>query len=184
MNFAEWFTEMEAIQGQSPEALPDPIQFSYIACVLDVLDQEALENAVSRWIQLTPQHFIPPGWTWRCHHMTVKPPGVSSQDMETYKPFFGQIVHLTVTEIVANDKCVAVKVKPDKSFRIVPAVPHITVAHSSEVKPMYSNELFTLVKSVPVTPLTLQSSFVAIKKDQRSEWPKMGFPMALPQKIK
>jgi hypothetical protein len=189
MKFAQWFNENE-LTGQTPqthpETLPDPRQFSYIACVLDLPEQGKLERDVMEWIKLTPQGSIPPNWTWRAHHMTVKPPGVSSADLERYRQFFGQIVHLTVYEIAANDKCVAVKVKPDKAFPIVAQVPHITVAHSNEVKPQYSNDLFGLVKSFPVPPRAYQSSFVAVMRDQRNVWPdKIGVDgMAVPQKVR
>lgn len=182
MKFAQWFMENE-LTPQPEQQLPDARKFSYIACVLYLMEQEKLENNVLKWIQLTPQHAIPPNWTWRAHHMTVKPPGVSAQDLEAYKLFFGQTINLTITELAANDKCVAVKVKPDKVFRIISDPPHITIAHSNEVKPQYSNDLFKIVQSVPVPHLTVQAVFVAVMRDQQSSWPYVK-NLAIPSKVK
>jgi hypothetical protein len=171
MKFAQWFMENELTPPQPEQQLPDARKFSYIACVLYLMEQEKLESAVLKWAESKIIPSIPPNWTWRSHHMTAKPPGVSAQDLEAYKPFFGQTINLTVTEIAADNKCVAVKVKPDKTFRIVSDPPHITIAHSSEVKPQYSNDLFKMVQSIPVPHLVVQAVFVAVMRDQQSTWP-------------
>jgi len=179
MNFAQWF-EME----QTP--LPDARQFSYIGCVLDLMSQEHLEGFAKKWSFEKLGHSIPPDWTYRAHHMTVlfRQGGLVMQDLETYRDLFGQDIQLAVTAIAADDNCLAVVVKPNKSFPMQNSQPHITVAHSKSVSPVYSNNLLMDRNKIhQVNPVSLNSVFAAVKKDQKSIWPEKSFPLAMPSKI-
>jgi hypothetical protein len=186
MKFAQWFAEVD---GQV--MLPDPLQFSYLACVLDLINQEHLKGLVKNWIFNNTGHSVPPDWTWRAHHMTVKPPGVTMKDMETYRAFFGQPVQLTITQIAYNGKvagsgsggedvgtCIAVKVKPNVSFPMT-IVPHVTVAHSRAVQPRVSNDLLADSHNIyAIDTLVIPSVFVAVYKDQQSVWPTQNYQLA------
>jgi hypothetical protein len=187
MKFAQWFAEVD---GQA--MLPDPIQFSYLACVLDEIHHDHLKSLVNEWMTANTGHSVPPDWIWRAHHMTVKPPGVTMKDMEIYRSFFGQPVQLSVTQIAYNGKvagrgsggenvgtCIAVKVKPNVSFPMT-TVPHITVAHSRAVQPRVSNDVLADSRNIYAinTAMILPSVFVAIYKDQETEWPKQNYKLA------
>lgn len=179
MKFAQWFFETD-----SP--LPDARQFSYIACVLDLLSQQHLEAATKKWFFEKLGHGMPPDWTWRAHHMTVlyRKGGPLTQDLETYRQFFGQDVKLIVTGIAADDNCVAVKVRPNQNIPLQNANPHVTVAHSRSVGPEYSNTLLMNNRDVQQFEITeLNSVFAAVKKDQKSIWPEKAFPLAIPVKV-
>jgi len=172
MKFSQWFNEME-----QQSAMPDAKQFSYLACVLDLISQRHLEAVV-----IKQGHDIPSGWTIRAHHMTVKFNPLT-QDMEAYKQFFGEDVHLAVTGIASDDNCVAVTVKPLASFPMT-GTPHITVAHSRSVSPVYSNNLLSDRSKIhQIETVDLNSIFAAVKKDQRSIWPEKLFPLAVSSKV-
>lgn len=178
MKFSQWFAEMDQ---QQP--LPDPRQFSYLACVLDLTGQTHLEALAEKWAMEKMGHSIPPNWRWRSHHMTVLPPrsgGLTLPDLELYKPFFGQMVKLHVTAIAADDKCMAVTVRADPAnFKIVAPVPHITVAHSNDVSPVYSNNLLMDRSKIHALDTTeLLSTFVAVKRNQSDVWPMPRFQIA------
>ncbi len=176
MKFSQWFNEME-----QQSAMPDAKQFSYLACVLDLMSQNHLEAVVRKWL-LAQGHDIPSDWTIRAHHMTVKFNPLT-QDMETYKQYFGEDVHLTVTGIASDDNCVAVTVKPSASFPMN-GLPHITVAHSRSVSPVYSNNLLSDRSKIhQIETVDLNSIFAAVKRDQRSIWPEKSFPLAVPVKV-
>lgn len=183
MKFAQWFAEMD--QQQS---LPDPRQFSYLACVLDLTSQGELEAMAEKWALEKMAHGISPNWRWRSHHMTVLPPrsggGLLIQDLEAYKPFFGEMVRLHVTGIAANDKVIAVTVRPDPAnFKIVPAVPHITVAHSNEVRPFVSNNLLMdRSKIYQFEGAELRSTFFAVGPEKAGSqvWPAPKVAVAKP----
>lgn len=180
MKFAQWFTEEEG------QPLPDARQFSYIACVLDLMSQNHLEAVVKKWSLEKLGHGIPPDWLWKAHHMTVmfRQGGLLAQDLETYKHFFGQNVKLNVTGIAADDNCIAVTVKPDATFPLQNARPHITVAHSRSVSPVYSNTLLMDKKNIHTTEgVEINSVFAAVKKDQKSIWPEKPFPLAIASKM-
>jgi hypothetical protein len=173
MKFSQWFNEME-----QQSAMPDAKQFSYLACVLDLISQKHLEAVV-----IKQGHNIPSGWNIRAHHMTVKFNPLI-QDMETYKQYFGEDVHLVVTGIASDDKCIAVTVKPSIAFPMT-GKPHITIAHSSSVSPVYSNNLLSDDKKFSkIETVDLNSVFAAVKRDQVSIWPEKPFPLAIPSQIK
>lgn len=177
MNFSKWYAEMD--QQNAP--LPDARQFSYLACVLDLLSQNHLEAVVRKWLLSQGQDF-PADWTIRAHHMTVKF-GVTTQDMEIYKQYFGEDVHLIVAGIAYDKNCVAVKVKPSVNFPMQPN-PHITVAHSRAVSPVYSNTLLADPHNIKhIDTVDLNSVFAAVKKDQKNIWPEKLFPLAVPVKV-
>lgn len=182
MNFAQWFAEEEQIAPPTPDAR----QFSYIGCVLDLMSQNHLEGVAKKWAIEKLGHGIPPDWTWRAHHMTVlfRQGGLTMQDMETYRALFGQDVKLHVNAIAADDNCIAVTVRPEPSFPLQNSIPHITVAHSKAVSPVYSNTLLMDRNNIhPVDAVELNSVFAAVKKDQRSIWPEKAFPLAINAKI-
>lgn len=179
MKFSQWFNEMEA-------AMPDARQFSYIACVLDLISQNHLEAVARKWMLENVGHDIPPDWSIRAHHMTVlfRQGGLLITDMETYRTFFGQDVHLNINGIASDDNCVAVTVKPSVNFPMQNSIPHITVAHSRAVSPNYSNTLLMDKNKFHHTDSSsLNSVFAAVKKDQKSIWPEKAFPLAIPVKV-
>ncbi len=103
--------------------------------------------------------------------------------METYKQYFGEDVHLTITGIASDDNCVAVTVKPSVAFPMT-GIPHITVAHSRSVSPVYSNNLLSDRSKIhQIETVDLNSIFAAVKRDQRSIWPEKSFPLAVPVKV-
>lgn len=178
MKFAQWFAEMD-------QQLPDAMQFSYIACVLDLMSQDNLEAFAKKWSFEKLGHGIASDWTYRAHHMTVlfRQGGILIEDLESYKQFFGEDVKLAVTGIAADDNCIAVTVKPKSSFPMK-STPHITVAHSRAVSPVYSNTLLMDCNKIyAVDSIELNSVFAAVKKHQKSIWPEKSFPLALPTKI-
>lgn len=179
MKFSQWFAEMEQ---QNP--MPDAKQFSYLACVLDLMSQNHLESVVRKWLLAQGKDF-PSDWTIRAHHMTVKfrNGGLLNEDMEAYRQYFGEDVKLTVTGVAADDNCVAVTVKPSVGFPMQ-GNPHITVAHSRSVSPVYSNALLADRNKIQrIETVELNSVFAAVKKDQRSIWPEKPFPLAVPVKV-
>lgn len=181
MEFAKWFMENDAAS-----MMPDARQFSYIGCVLDQMSQNHLEGVVKKWAMEQMGHGIPPDWIWRAHHMTVmfRQGGLTTQDLETYRAFFGQDVKLHVNGLAADDNCIAVVVKPDPSFPMQNKIPHITVAHSKSVSPVYSNTLLMDRNKIhPVSSVELTSVFAAVKKDQHSIWPEKSFPLAVNSRI-
>jgi Fungal tRNA ligase phosphodiesterase domain len=176
MNFTQWVEE----QGLP---LPDARQFSYIACVLDVLSQDHLEGMAEKWFLEKFSHSFPPNWRWRSHHMTVlfRIGGILTEDMEAYRPMFGQSVQLHITGIAANDVCAAVVVKPNKTFNVSNPIPHVTIAHSKSVGPNESNRLLADTNNIQRLNevVELNSVFVAVKKDQVHVWPEqLGFKIA------
>lgn len=179
MKFLQWYTEME-----QQSAMPDAKQFSYLACVLDLMSQNHLESVVRKWLLAQGKDF-PPDWTIRAHHMTVKfrNGGLLNEDMEAYRQYFGEDVKLMVTGVAADENCVAVTVKPSVGFPMQ-ANPHITVAHSRSVSPVYSNTLLADRNKIQrIETVELNSIFAAVKKDQRSIWPEKPFPLAVPVKV-
>lgn len=171
MKFAQWYAEMD-------QQLPDPRQFSYLACVLDAGSQTQLENLAEKWAVEKLGHGIPPDWRWRSHHMTVLPPrsggGLLMPDLEAYKDLFGQMVKLHITGISADEKCMAVTVSSTPSFKIIPAIPHITVAHSNNVGPVCSNNLLTNRSNIHLLEsVELISTFCAVKSEKLGSevWP-------------
>ena len=183
MNFAQWFTEMD-----QQEPLPDARQFSYIACVLGEVAQRTLEGHAKTWYEEKSGHSWPStGWSWRTHHMTVlyRRGGLITEDLEKYRPFFGEDVNLMVTGIAFDDKCIALTVRPSVSFPIQAARPHITIAHDSHaVGPEYSNTLLMDNNKIhAVDGYSVPSVFSAVKKDQKTTWPYRGFAMASPIRV-
>lgn len=164
MNFAKWMEE----QGQ----LPDARQFSYIACVLYKGSQDNLKRAAETWYSETFGTAFPNDWIWKCHHMTVKPPGVQTSDLVKYQHLFGVDVKLTITGMAVDNIAFAAEVKPDIRFDIQPPVAHITIAHSRNASPKDSNQLLAYRAGIkPAKPLMLESIFAAVKRDQRSIYP-------------
>ena len=73
--------------------------------------------------------------------MTVVPPGKVKQADFANMPW-GKEVELTVINRAYDDQGIAVVVRPSISLPFVETqVPHITVAHSMMVNPVYSNSL-------------------------------------------
>lgn len=187
MKFAQWFSEMDQ---QTP--LPDARQFSYIACVLSRQEQKVLEGEVENWISqafdnkiIDKFKAIPSGWSWRTHHMTVIPPNLMAEDMETCRQFFGEDVPLTITHVGLNENIVAVMVHVQKPlpFKGV-AIPHITIAHSRAVMPKDSSNMLMDRKNIHQFSATgLTSVFSAVKKDQTTLWPPERYAMAIPVRV-
>ena len=95
------------------------------------------------WVQTLGYELLP---EIKAHHMTIefKPTDVSNLPV-------GDEVKLIVTGIRTDDKCQAVTVVGVYSTN---EHPHITVSHTSDVSPKYSNELL-LTGADPVSGPTL-----------------------------
>jgi hypothetical protein len=133
-----------------------------------------LLNAVDRWMT---GNLPRKNWVGRAHHMTNFPPGKFKQaDME--KLPWGMEVHLKVTDWAADDLGIAVTVEPEEDVPFAAdQVPHITVAHSFDVRPVYSNTLLADRSKwrLPHEPLTLMSYFVGFMQgDPSIVYPPMG----------
>lgn len=173
MRFATWFEE-EQMQ------LPN-IQGYYLACVLTQLGHDTLFNAVDKVFgRFSPDRGlqnIPKNWRRVCHHMTVKfNPTIS--DFRKYEKFFGQEISLNVVGIAVDQYAVAVKVMPSPHVDSANVVPHITIAHSDQVRPVYSNELFELSELHPINLGNFSSEFLAVKLDKSGYWPEPKIAMA------
>ncbi len=179
MNFAQW------VENEMTLPLPDAKQFSYIACVLDEMSQTHLESATKKWFFEFFGHDVPPSWSWRCHHMTVlfRQGGILTEDLEKYRQYFGDNVVLHIKAIVADDNAVAALVRPNINFPIQNPIPHITIAHSKSVSPVYSNSLLlNREKFHKVETVDVNSVFAAVKKNQTDIWPEKPFKLASPVK--
>ncbi len=131
MKFSQWIMLQET-------DLPDNIL--YTACVLHRNSQQYLIGLVDKWMFENTGSGIPrQGWTMRAHHMTIKfrPRQI---DLEAVASLFGEEVSLTVTALAWDEYCIAVSVHPGKVLPLG-QVPHITIAHSRDVGPVYSNTL-------------------------------------------
>jgi hypothetical protein len=181
MNFADWLHLREAEeqqviepQVQPPEPkFPDANEVAYVACVLHQASQRELLYAVDQWAMGMPRL----GWIGRGHHMTVIPPGKVKQANLAGLPW-GEEVNLEVVNWAKDQFGVAVVVKPSKAVPFVEIkIPHITVAHSNMVGPVYSNTLLAEDDKWDVVraDLNLKSYFVAVMKNNQSVvWPAMG----------
>ena len=108
--------------------------------------------------------------------MTVVPPGKVKQADFANMPW-GKEVELTVINWAYDDQGIAVVVRPSISLPFVETqVPHITVAHSMMVNPVYSNSLLADHEKWdhPRSELTLMSYFVAVMRNPTVVFPPMG----------
>jgi Fungal tRNA ligase phosphodiesterase domain len=174
MRFATWLHEVQQQMNQ----FPNPKSY-YLGCKLTPLSHDNLHNEVNKVIgQYSNGQLqnIPPNWNIVCHHMTVKF-NLTIHDFEKYAALFGKPVKLQVIGIAADENAVAVKVISNPHLEVEPGkIPHITVAHSSNVTPYYSNTLLKNSKIQPWNMGPFDSDFVAINKNKDdSDWPNKNF---------
>ena len=142
--------------------LPDVRRVLYIGCVLHRLSQQALISHAQRWFMETSGRNLPENWIKRAHHMTVKFKP-SQTDLDALSPLLGQIVPLEVVGLAADEFATAALVQPGKNLPLMQGSPHITIAHSREVMPVYSNTLVSNPSKISqVAPLTLESELVCV----------------------
>ena len=89
-------------------------------------------------------HFVLPGDRYKhvvAHHCTIqfKPDELPSR--------LGEQVTLRVLAVASNEKCMAVVVAGVDSANYFP---HITIGHSDDVKPVYSNVMLREVSWTPI----------------------------------
>ncbi len=161
MNFKLWLEESEPPVQASQDINAN--QVLYTACVLDKISQNYLIAEVEKLMIETLGSGIPRReWMVRAHHMTIKfrP---NQADIESIQDLLGQEVNLLVTDWAVDTHAVAVVVKPQTSLPTA-AIPHITVGHSRDVGPAYSNTLLAQkIKWHRVSkPITLRSYVVCV----------------------
>lgn len=139
--------------NENPEI---PAGIIYTACVLHKNSQIQLLSLAEKWLFDRSGAGFQPGWVKRAHHMTIKfrP---SNADVAAIYPMLGKEVKLHVTDFAADKFGIAVVVKPEIDLPIG-QVPHITVAHSKEVSPVYSNSL--LANRANISPLPAETVLV------------------------
>jgi hypothetical protein len=160
MRFSQWMVLREETSIDAQDIL-------YTACVLHRNSQHYLVNLVDKWMfEHTGSGISRQGWIIRTHHMTIKFKPKQA-DLEAITPLLGEEVELIVTDIAYDDYGIAVKVYPKKALPIG-QIPHITIAHSHDVSPVYSNALMadkTKWKSVN-EPVTVVSYLVGVSGDR------------------
>ncbi len=177
MKFTKW---IELKENMEPKPAPDAKEIIYTACVLNKFSQEELLAQCEQMMMETEGvSWRRPGWLVKAHHMTVLPPKPSQSDITAATNYFGEEVQLTVTDWVADEFCFAVVVRPSMPLSIKNAVPHITVAHSRDVGPKYSNIL--LLNRVNWRhlhkPFVLNSFYLAIGRNGLTTYPDMSGDM-------
>lgn len=177
MKFSLWLNEMEQM------ALPDARQFAYIGCVLEKISQNHLIGLARKLFMEQNGRDIPMNWTFRAHHMTVKfKPQVS--DLQALHQFFGKKVELHVISFASDENCAAITVSPTPVLPVT-NIPHITIAHSKSVGPVYSNTLLqNKSKIIPAYDnVALISILLAVQHDQNKVWPETIIPLASPSLV-
>lgn len=74
----------------------------------------------------------------QCDHVTLAF-SPSQEEVSFFTPLLGKEVDISVHEMVWDEKCQAVRAEVTVPCRN--PVPHITISHRTDVKPVYSNEL-------------------------------------------
>jgi hypothetical protein len=173
MKFVEWLTEQEQ------QEMPDAKDFEIIGCVLHLASQKDIVRAAQEFMQQTTSSLIPKHWTGYAHHMTVKyMPNIS--DMRMYEKQFGKPFLIEIEAFAADDKCIAAAVKsPVHTDR---PIPHITIATSPEINPVYSNDLLRDRSKWKrfVGGNKLYSYLLAVKPDKFTVWPTTPGELARP----
>lgn len=168
--FATWFFEVE-----QQMMLPDARQFAYLGCILEKNSQKHLLGIARKLYSEHTGSVIPKDWEYRAHHMTVKfKPQIS--DMQLYQNLFGQPVELHIKGIAIDEFTIAAVIGTNINMN---STPHITIAHSRSVSPVYSNGLVRSGKVLKVEgEVSLSSIFLAVKFDQTKVWPQTTINLA------
>lgn len=83
---------------------------------------------------------VPPAFEKvQCDHVTVANPPPTPEEIEFFRPMIGKEIEISIKEMVWDDKCQAVRVEVPVQCRN--PIPHITISHRADTKPVYSNEL-------------------------------------------
>jgi len=163
---------------------PDARQFAYIGCVLEKISQNHLIGVARKLFMEQNGRDIPTDWNFRAHHMTVKFKPQAA-DMQALQQFMGQKVELHVLNFASDDNCCAVTVSSNPKLPINNGIPHITIAHSKAVSPVYSNTLLQnrseMIAAHDNTALI--SLLLAVKHDQSKVWPETIIPLASPSLV-
>ena len=180
MNFAKWYTEME-----QSVTFPDPRKY-YLACVLNPLSQHNLKNfAENKYLEQMSQR-IPNNWVFKCHHTTVKF-NCTLQDFQKFQNLFEETIQIKVLYLAWDDNCIAAKIATHPTVPGDNSDPHITIAHSNNVKADYSNAMLANKNNIkPQTnhEMELPSVFLAVLKyDQTKTWPVVNYPLAAPSLV-
>lgn len=130
MNFSQWLNENDQMDS-----------ILYTACVLNKISQNSLLAEMQKECFGINNSGIPQNWIKRAHHMTLKF-APTQQDINNISSQFGQEVKLSSTQWAIDDYCIAIIVENDKGLKTAD-VPHITVANSKSVNPVYSKTLLT-----------------------------------------
>lgn len=174
MKFSQWFAEND-------QPALDTKKY-YLACVLPMPVRNQLKAFVESNVH------IPPNWTFKTHHLTVKF-NLQLGDVEKFKNLFRQDVSIRVKALgwdedkgkgIEPANCIAAVVeatveKTNEKIPVDNAIAHITIAHSHMVKPFYSNQMLADNKNIrPNTASAVQynSIFCAVDKFNEDKfWP-------------
>lgn len=178
MKFSIWLNEVEQ------QMTPDARQFAYIGCVLEKISQNNLISIARELYNQQNGTNIPVNWTFRAHHMTVKFKPQAT-DMQVLHPFMGQKIELHVIRFASDKDCCAVTVSSNPKLPIINGTPHITIAHSKAVDPVYSNALIQdkskIISAHDNTELI--SILLAVQHEQDNVWPKTVISLASPSLV-
>jgi hypothetical protein len=161
MKFSRWIIMKEGTAMHVESQFPDAKKVLYIACVLTKTNQDALVSNAAKWFIETTGHAPPLNWIVRGHHMTVKY-RLLQEELDLFSPLLGQDIPLEVISFAVDDFGAAVRVRPGRSLPIIQPNSHITIAHSPDVTPVYSNTLLQKTGGSRVSPLILQSELVCL----------------------
>lgn len=170
MKFSQWL--------ETAQNVPDARNFTYLGCVLTETSQKHLFGLAQRLYQSQMNTLIPKNWKCQSHHMTAKFKPLL-EDMRVYNNYFDKTIELKITGFAVDENCIAVTVTPEPYLPVANERAHVTVAHSPNVRPVYSNTLLAKSKILPATG-ELSSIFLAIqqRQDQITVWPPTGVPLA------
>lgn len=184
LKFFHWLETLELTTDKNKPS--DSRNISYVACVLDKNSKNLLLEEINAYLR-SYKHVdgakgfygdnigIPSNFSIKAHHMTVRLGGNLDVFDMPYYPAFGSEVKLSVEGWAADKYCIAVLVKPDKELPNMNKHLHITIAHSAEVAPKYSNQLLEHANWNKVrNNLVLNSYLVAVYRDQKTVWPEIS----------
>lgn len=152
---------------------------AYISYVLDAYSQKELMNICQKAYFQKIGKYIPNNWSIKCHHATVVfSPKIA--DYEKYKKELGTEKDLLISSVAIDEHAIAAIVD---NIRTNNAVAHVTIAHSGDVTPVYSNTLLTNKNNDYDLnrDYEIRSYFLMVGKNQNITYPDMRpIPLAHP----
>jgi tRNA splicing ligase len=158
INFLKWVEMNQLVKPK--DAISNDTKAAGIIYIAAILTREAQETL---WKSISDRVAIPADWKKYCHHMTIRFNPGNNDNL----PLFGDDISLVVTEVVADNRAVAVKVEPNtnKKELHMPAdkVPHVTIATAPGTPPVYSNELIQKTPGMKMPQALILPAFTGAK---------------------